>query len=535
MSITNVAKKLVNSLKTFFSTEKATVQQVSTAPHTSTIDQYRNNVRSINNMNTYLNIEESNRYFNAWEEGLNDGPEGEPADDAVGVFTRFDKQVIHHYKKTIEKLHAITSDFITSLVESIRNDTPQAREKKFNQLVADTKSALDKDFEAAYQQGEMELRELESEMIKQQSYLMYFRERNQLNFRDAYLPGSLVSIGIFFITLILLESIFNSVFFVEMQANGQIGGLLISLGTSIANVSFSVFLGYFSRYTKVPNRMMKTLGYVALGGFVLFALGLNAFVALSRLGDMNSSLEELFTPLLQLANIGLPRFMESVILLVLGLVIGGLSFRKGYCGLSDPYPEFTKMTLNALQAKQAYQDKVTGFKRALEQIKEQCLQPVTSQYVDIKARYGQTQSKLETYEQICTEELKVAQSMIDACCGVLEEYRRANLKTRVYAPETLRVVPVEDLTTEMAIERGDGQEIYNYVEECDEVFQNILELYEQLKSEVNDQEQELLTRWQRLCGEVDSSERLKFALSSSPNEVAMFEKMPQKEGELHGH
>jgi hypothetical protein len=184
-----------------------------------------------------------------------------------------------------------------------------------------------------------------------------FRARNRL-VRLARQPPNRplsVAVGIF---LIVLESIFNAVFFAGGSDLGILGGVILAASFSAVNVGVAALNGWFPlRWINHRNIVLKSLGSISFIVLLFASICLNGFVAHYR--DLSQSLPD--SEPLQAAYFGLfhsPLHLESIeswFLLMLGVVLAVVAVAKGY-GLDDPYPGYGAHDRRRAHSERAYEE-----------------------------------------------------------------------------------------------------------------------------------------------------------------------------------
>lgn len=155
--------------------------------------------------------------------------------------------------------------------------------------------------------------------------------------------------------LIMLESLGNSYLFAQENSLGLLGGVIAAFLVSLANVLASTLFGFCGRFINYRSSK-KLFGVVAIVFWVSFALGYNMAVAhfrdaIERVGDWNDAGVVAIDTLIN-NPLGLDA-MESWILFILGVLISIFAFMKGYSH-SDPYPGYSKVAQDVIDARQTY-------------------------------------------------------------------------------------------------------------------------------------------------------------------------------------
>lgn len=158
------------------------------------------------------------------------------------------------------------------------------------------------------------------------------------------------------IILIALESGMNAYLFSQGNEFGLLGGLIAAMLVSVVNVGASAFLGYLARYLNHRNIVLKLGGAIFTSGWIGFATVMSFAVAHFRDGleagrpwraAAEAAVPALLERPLHLASI------ESWLLVVVGLLISVVAFRKGW-HTDDPYPGYGRLARDLQAARDAY-------------------------------------------------------------------------------------------------------------------------------------------------------------------------------------
>jgi hypothetical protein len=173
------------------------------------------------------------------------------------------------------------------------------------------------------------------------SELEAFREAHRLARPAIYPQSRLLQAGLL-VFAALFEAAFSAALFAETDDRGLLGGAMIALGLSGANVSLGFLAGFLGlRYLGSRARTARVIGAGGLIGLTGLAVSLNVFAAHWR--DMLSTGERSALDTLNAASwFGLIT-PQAVILLMLGAGVWMFSALKGYSGFDDPYPDFGKL------------------------------------------------------------------------------------------------------------------------------------------------------------------------------------------------
>ena len=184
------------------------------------------------------------------------------------------------------------------------------------------------------------------------SELEAFREAHALHRPAIYPQSRLLQAGLL-VFAALFEAAFSAALFAETDDRGLLGGAMIALGLSGANVSLGFLAGFLGlRYLGSRTKTARAIGAGGLIGLTGLAVSLNLFAAHWR--DMLSTAERSPLDTLNAASwFGLIT-PQAVILLMLGAGVWMFAALKGYSGFDDPYPDFGKLDRAARELAEDY-------------------------------------------------------------------------------------------------------------------------------------------------------------------------------------
>src|SRR5262249_44721725 len=106
-----------------------------------------------------------------------------------------------------------------------------------------------------------------------------FKNANQLRRTASYPRSTLLQAGLLLCAAVF-ESLFSAALFAEDDARGLLGGAIIAIGLSGANVTLGFLAGFLGRrYLQHVRLPTKALGALAFAGITFLALMLNLFAA----------------------------------------------------------------------------------------------------------------------------------------------------------------------------------------------------------------------------------------------------------------
>ena len=205
-----------------------------------------------------------------------------------------------------------------------------------------------------------------------------FIDQHNLDRKYAVYPESKILHFAWIFCAILVEAMANSYFFAQASPIGFLGGFVEALLISITNVAFAMLSGFlFLRQVNHYKVIRKMIGgyFFVLSLCLLFVLHL-ATAHYRELLTRNPDAEiiSVLGPLRE--HPFALNDLESLLLIVIGIVISALGIWKGYT-LDDPYPGFGKVYRNwktlddeMHKAKYEFKEELTkNFNETLEQLK----------------------------------------------------------------------------------------------------------------------------------------------------------------------
>lgn len=175
-------------------------------------------------------------------------------------------------------------------------------------------------------------------------YLRSFRDRYKdcgLKERPAHYPDSIpFHLSIVFLAMIG-ESFANSYFFGQAGGAGLLGGFLVAMLVSLANVILSMVAGFYSlRRFQLPSAIQKTFGFITFLFSLAAITAIHLTAAHYREALTANPDAEGFAALEKLREspLGLTE-LDSLLLVVIGAVITVISLWKGYT-LDDSFPGY---------------------------------------------------------------------------------------------------------------------------------------------------------------------------------------------------
>jgi hypothetical protein len=184
-----------------------------------------------------------------------------------------------------------------------------------------------------------------------QRQLESFREAHNLA-RPAIYPASRVLQAGLLLLAAGFESVFSAALFAETDERGLIGGAMVALGLSGANVTLGFLAGFLGlRYLGAREPLARSIGAAGLLVLTGLSISLNLFAARWR-DTLTATSQDPLAALDAAQWFGLAS-PQAVILLMLGGGVWIFSALKGYSGFDDPYPDYGKFDRAARDLREA--------------------------------------------------------------------------------------------------------------------------------------------------------------------------------------
>jgi hypothetical protein len=260
-----------------------------------------------------------------------------------------------------------------------------------------------------------------------------FKRVNQIRRGAAYPSSGLLQAGLLFMAA-LFESLFSAALFAEDDARGLLGGAIVAIGLSGANVTLGFLAGFLGlRYLQHVRAPIKFMGGGAFAALTLMALMLNLFAAdwrdvlAARAGAQLDMGADASFHLWSLLNLKSP---QAIILLMLGAGVWSFAAIKGYSGFDDPYPDYGKMDRAAERANDVLSEFRTQARATLEA-------PIDTAKAAFAAKLAMMRSEFEAMSRAFdAAALKLAaldvkaRALDEAAAGAIHLYRQENAAAR---------------------------------------------------------------------------------------------------------
>lgn len=263
-----------------------------------------------------------------------------------------------------------------------------------------------------------------------------FRELNRLE-RPAKKAASIVNIVGLGLLMVLIESFFNAYLFSQSNPLGLFGGLIAAVLVSVGNVTISTLLGMGSRYINMAGGwriLLKFTGVLFFLFWFAFAAVYNLAVAHFRdAAETVGAWREAGTIAIQ-TMLDRPfslQTMESYVLLILGFVISVLALIKGW-HTSDPYPGYSKVQQDLLDARASYIDHLDEAVELLEEHRDNAVEDLRAAHEEVQRNINDSVDALYGQRTLTSGVAPFLEQCDIAANYLLAVYRDAN---RIKRPE----------------------------------------------------------------------------------------------------
>jgi hypothetical protein len=293
------------------------------------------------------------------------------------------------------------------------------------------------DARLALKQGAGRLSQDWSEMARAatqtRAELSAFKETNQLRRAAHYPRSTMLQAGLLLLAAVF-ESLFSAALFAEDDARGLLGGAIIAIGLSGANVTLGFLAGFLGlRYLQHARLPTKALGALAFTFITFLGLMLNLFAAdwrdrlVALSGQQVSGGDDTSFHLWSLLQLSSP---QAIILLMLGAGVWVFAALKGYSGFDDPYPDFGKMDRAAVTASEALSDFRAESREELEKPIDAAKKSLAVRLEKMRAEFA-AMNKAFDEASVKMEALDAqARAIDDAAAAAVHLYREENVLAR---------------------------------------------------------------------------------------------------------
>lgn len=316
-----------------------------------------------------------------------------------------------------------------------------------------------------------------------------FRSQHRLR-RPAYDDPALVKTMAILLGAILLETVLNGYLFAQRNELGLVGGALVSLLVSLVNVGGSSLLGWFARFLRHRNLILKLGGLLALLVWIGFLGVLNLGVAHFRdavetLSGWSEAAERSLDSLLQtpweLNSI------ESWLLMGVGVLVGISAFLKLYMA-GEPYPEYGRISRRFERALDDYASHLTDALASLQERRDDTVEALRDANDVVRDNVGEAIDALYGHRMMRSQ-LRAFLDQCDVKVQALHKvYRDENRAARTapapsHFDEAFRFPSFDDAEIDMGHREDAQRELREIGRIVDEAITHIHEDYRRLKEE----------------------------------------------------
>lgn len=336
--------------------------------------------------------------------------------------------------------------------------------------------------------------------------LKLFRFTNMLS-RGANEKLSGVKTAALILVVFLLESMINGSLLSEVMSGGLLQGATFAGFISLINIGTGLIAGFYGwRYLGHRKAMLRFLiGLPIMLAMHAAAIGWNLVVAHFRevAEAMAASASFNFDPALlareTLAHIGSNGIfgvtsLQSLGLLLLGIIIHFLAAKEGWDDLSDRYPDYSKVQVAAVEAHEAYEDAMADTR---DQARAE-IEVIEARAQDVIARTRRCCDGIAEMIELAAERRQEVRNSEDKCVAagtqLLKTYREINCRIRDEgtAPAYFRSYPTaSDYRNRAFGGSAPSSEIREQEQLTDSAIQAILAMRDQAASALEEAESAL--------------------------------------------
>lgn len=232
---------------------------------------------------------------------------------------------------------------------------------------------------------------------------------------------------------IIVESCLNAYLFATKNELGLVGGIMVALLISAANVVISSLCGYYSRYFYHHHLSRKLCGALLVMFWVAFVSALNFGAAHFRDGIVDEALtwdqaaeqavKQMRTQILDVASI------ESWLLFAIGSAISFSALLKAFY-FDDPYPGYGKIERTLEDAREGYSHMHRDTLVALELKKENLIDSLREAEIEMQNEINDTVSALFGNSSLESQIRRHIEHCNDIASLLLQIYRDHNEQHR---------------------------------------------------------------------------------------------------------
>ena len=396
--------------------------------------------------------------------GISEGGKNQPNSEATAP-------VLSEIKAITAARQGVTSEqaIFDNLIVSAKRDSNEISQR-ISALSAKAEPQLNQDlvesaFKSTLAKYDHDLVTACADEMTARATLNAFMQSNDIKSPALYPLDKLFHFSLL-ILAVALETAFNAVFY-EGSA-GLLGGAIVALSVSVANISVAAVLGALFRYAHLPLLKNKIVGYGSLAGFLILGLVLNLIFATFRVQYQLLQVEVISSDITEPTTIQLVgafrvalteafsvfqyRFPEidfmSLLLFFVGFACSILAFWKGYT-YDSRHPGHGEIDRTHKAANRNFLAiKDNAFAEALREVKqtEQVINELRSNILNEQMNIGAVRAKAQSAQVSFASIIKTIQNELDL---VIDTYRASNRATRTtaepeYFKNKLSVIPDTD-------------------------------------------------------------------------------------------
>ncbi len=381
------------------------------------------NVHDLSAITIHADIKEAS------QQGRNDGADNYPEAHASGP-GEAERAVIYQARKRILEAEAMGHKAFSDYRRKVEDLALEKVEDDFSDIESETERQVR---ECSLMNKKALLLDKGRECQRMRD-LSHFKAEHRL-FRSPIYPHSVIYHLAWTGPLLVVECLFNMYFFASGSDFGYAGGFFQALLISAVNVMVCILVAWLGfRQLNHRSALRKVAGCLSVACWVAFLCVFHLLVAHYR--DLLVLDPDHAESMVLNAFVARPFRLvtqESVVVLLIGIVIGVLAAIKGY-GADDPYPGYGRMDRLFKRAAENYHaglDRlrdhlIQTFKTAAEQVRKR-LSAYEARMTEISDICGQAESSLVDLETACRQ---IGLDLRE----ILTAYRQANLQVRTQAP-----------------------------------------------------------------------------------------------------
>jgi hypothetical protein len=284
---------------------------------------------------------------------------------------------------------------LADIAKGIATIDVEAEKAELDNAVNKIEAELKKEY-ASQAEG---LQELKKEAEVRQDDVDKFKKENRLKREASYKDSYIMTIATILIALVI-ETGLNSSLLAEGSAFGLFGGASQAIIISVINISFGLVIGMGAwPQTNHISTIKSTLGYVylVLGGtaVLIFNLLIGHYreVLIENPADSGIAAVQQFSEgMFNLTEI------ESIFLVVIGLLVASLSFWKGM-SQNDEYPGYTHVSKQHDMARERLYESKDEALEEMNAINKECEEGLRKLLNKVTVDYSRCTSLFSTFDQ----------------------------------------------------------------------------------------------------------------------------------------